>query len=258
MSISSLPEELNRWYETNCAKGDLAWSYLSKKSHVSVSQLCKIAKGTVSKPKFHTVKAILKALHPDDHAAVHKYLVENYPQHQVSLKVLADVKRLDIDDSSRQLLKDRMTFRIFKLAISEKYTPEQLKLEFGAEVVEPRLDALILAKIVEIDSSGCIRRTESHKETATSDFGDIADEFHHVVEILTSKKLISKISNREIDEIFNGLMFYHETFSPEAIQEMGQDIREFMDKMFKKYSQDRFRGDIPAFLNIASGRFDSK
>lgn len=258
MAISCLSEELNHWYEANCNKGDLAWSYLARKTQVSVSQLCKIAKGQVSRPKYHTVKSILEAIYPNDHSAVYKYLVEHFPKNQIHLTCLTESKRSTFEESARHLLKDRMTFRLFKLAATNRFTVEGLKAEFGSEMILPRLDALSLAGLVEVAENGVVSRTSKHSDTAMTKFADVADEFQHAIEILAAKKLVASVSDHEIDQIFNRLTFFHHSFNQEALEEMSDDITKFVESFIEKYEAEKYRGDIPGFLNIATGRFDSK
>lgn len=258
MIISDLPDELNRWYEKNCKQGDSAWSNLAKSASVSVSQLCKIAQGKVARPKYNTVKSILTALYPENNKEVVSYLVEHFPKHEFALKSIVGVERVSIDQVARELFQDEMTFRLFKFASSEAFKVETLENSFGTDMVRPRLEALIDSGIAETNGQGILKRTERHKKTATSNFADQAKEFQHAIEILASKKLIASKSDHEIDQIFNRLMAFHSSFSQEAIDEMGGEIRDFLDYLFTKYRDEKYRGNIPAFVNVATGRFDSK
>lgn len=258
MNISALPEELNRWYEENCKQGDLAWNHLARKSKVSVSQLCKIAQGKVARPKYNTVKSILTALYPENNKEVVSYLVEHFPKQEFALKSLTEVDRISVDQAARDLFQDRVTFQLFKIADCEVFAVEKLEREFGTDVIQPRVEALTDAGIIEIGEGGVLKRTERHKETSTREFADVAKEFQHAIDLMASKKLIASISDHEIDQIFNRLTSFHNSFSSDAIQEMGGEIRDFLDYLFTKYNNEKYRGDIPAFVNVATGRFDSK
>lgn len=256
MKISGLPEELNRWYEKNCKQGDLAWSTLANAANVSVSQLCKIAQGKVARPKYNTVKSILTALYPENNKEVVSYLVEHFPKQEFELKSLTEVDRVSVDQIARKILRDRMTFRLFKFADCEFYTAKILENVFGIDVIRPRIEVLVAAGMAEISENGVLKRTERIKQTSTSEFADVAREFQHVIEILASKKLIASISDHEIDQKFNRLMAFHNSFSAEAIEEMGAEIRDFLNYLFTKYNDKKYRGNIPAFVNVATGRFD--
>lgn len=257
MNISNMSEELNRWYEENCNQGNLAWSFLAKKSGVSVSQICKIAKGHVASPKYETVKALLEVLYPDDSIAVYEYLLKQYPRHTVALKGFSESKRSKVAVADRHLFRDILTFRVFKIADSGAFKVSQLEKEFGVTQIRPRIDALIKANYIEINENGFLVRSPYYEKTVLNEIASIAEEFHHVVDILASKKLVARNSDTEIDEIFNRLTYYHSSFNAEALKEIGKETREFVNYIFTKYKDSKFQGDIPAFINIATGRFDN-
>lgn len=258
MKISNMADELNRWYDENCSNGNLAWSFLAKKSGVSVSQICKIAKGQVAKPKYETEKSLLEAMHPDNYVDVYEYLLERYPQHNVVLNSLLKKGRKKIPASGSDLLKDRLTFRIFKFADTGAHTVADLEREFGKSQVVPRIEALNDADIIDVDSNGVISRSPNYENTVITDVIAVAEEFHHAVEILASKKLVAQNSNVEIDSIFNRMTSIHSSYNEAALTELAADVNQFLNKMYAKYQEDKYKGDIPAFLNLATGRFDNK
>lgn len=262
MPITSIADELNSWYDINCSHGDQTWSDLAELSKVSVSQICKIAKGQVLKPKFQTVKALLEAIHPDNLRLVHSYLAAQFPKHQVRLQSLIDVKRSQIAASDRHLFKDRMTFRIFKLATCKCYTVAQLEAEFGRNQVKPRIAALLASNLIEFSnsdpSSGVVCRSKAYEETTSSNVAAVAEEFHHAIDIIANKKTVEQYADSGLDHLVNRLAFFHDSFSPEALAEMSQETQEFFDRLITKYSADKYRGAIPAFLNLSTGRFDNK
>lgn len=258
MTISNVAAELNRWYDENCSNGNLAWSFLAKKSGVSVSQICKIAKGQVANPKYETEKALLEAIFPENFRGVYEYLLERYPRHDVALKSLLNKHRKKISTSGSELLKDRLTFRLFKFADAQSFTVQDLEIEFGANQIRPRVEALQEAGFIEIDDKGVISRSPSYESTVSADVIAVAEEFHHAIEILASKKLVAQSSNLEIDQILNRMTSLHRSYNENALVEMAADVNDFLNKMYTKYKQDKYRGAIPAFLNLATGRFDNK
>lgn len=258
MNISSMADELNSWYEKNCVNGNLAWSFLAKKSGVSVSQICKIAKGYVANPKYQTQKQLLEALYPDNFAGVYEYLLERYPKNEVALKSLLRKNRKKISTVGNELFKDRLTFRLFKFADCKSYTIPDLEKEFGRSQIAPRIEALLDADYIEVDESGLITRTAKYEATVISDIVSASEEFHHVVDIITSKKIVAQNSDAEIDNIFNRMAALHNSYSKEALVEIAADVSEFLDLVYTKYKDEKYRGNIPVFLNIATGRFDNK
>lgn len=258
MSISSMADELNRWYEENCNKGNLAWSFLSRKSGVSVSQICKIAKGSVASPKYQTVKSLLEVLYPDDNKSVYEYLVQNFPKHTIRLKEFSEEKRRLVTEFNHHLFRDCLTFRLFKMAQSSSATVSILEREFGASQIGPRIEALVKADYIVVDEGGRISRSENYKNTMMNEITSIAEEFHHAIEIIVTKKLVARNADTEIDEIFNRLTYYHSTYSSEALEGIAKETQEFVSYLVSKYNKPKYSGEIPAFINIATGRFDNK
>lgn len=258
MDISNVADELNSWYEKNCSNGNLTWSFLSRRSGVSVSQICKIAKGHVASPKYQTVKSLLEALYPDDNAKIYEYLVKHFPKHTIRIKGLSEEERSVVSDFNHQLFRDGLTFRLFKIAQSNSVKVSDLEKEFGANQIRPRVDALVNGRYIEVREDGVISRSKNFEKTAASEITTIAEGFHHAVEIVVSKKLVARNTDSEIDEIFNRLTYYHSTFSSEALASIAKETEEFVNYIISKYSSPKFKGDIPAFLNIATGRFDNK
>lgn len=258
MNISSISDELNRWYEENCNNGNLAWSFLAKKSGVSVSQICKIAKGQVANPKYETERALFEAMFPENYVEVYEYLLEKYPRHNVALQGLLTKKRKRMPATGNELLKDRLTFRLFKFADAQCFKVSQLESEFGKSQVAPRIEALLAAEFVEIDSSGILSRSPKYEFTVNADLVSVAEEFHHAIEILASKKLVAQNSNTQIDQIFNRMTGMHDNYSEQALSELAADVNNFLNSMYTKYKDNKYRGPIPAFLNVATGRFDNK
>lgn len=253
-----MADELNSWYEKNCVNGSLAWSFLAKKSGVSVSQICKIARGQVANPKYQTQKQLLEALYPDDFVGVYEYLLERFPENEVALKSLLRKNRKKVNAVGHGLFKDRLTFRLFKFADCKSYTIEDLEKEFGRSQIEPRIEALLDADYIEVDEQGFVKRTRKYEATVISDVVSVAEEFHHVVDILASKKIVAQNSDVEIDQMFNRMTGLHNSYSEEALAEMAADVSQFLKTLYTKYKDEKYRGSIPVFLNIVTGRFDSK
>lgn len=151
-----------------------------------------------------------------------------------------------------------MTFRIFKLATCKCYTVEQLEAEFGRNQVKPRIAALLASNLIEFDQTGLVRRSKAYEETTSSNVATVAEEFHHAIDIIAQKKTVAQFADTELDQLNNRLAFFHDSFSAEALAEMGEETREFFDRLITKYSADEYRGNIPAFVNLSTGRFDNR
>lgn len=258
MNITSVSEVLVKWYDDNCTNGRLAWSYLERKSGVSTSNICKIAKGQIATPKYETAKALLQAIYPGNNSAVYAFLVEFYPKKAIHLESFLQEKRKSIAESDINLLRDALNFRLFKLAMAESIKVSDIEDEFGANPVSGRLELMAKANLIAISPDGVLKRSDATVHTANGDVNWLAEEFIHSISILSSKKLLSRTSDIDIDERINKFLYYHASFNNDAIAMIGDEVKAFMDQIYRKYSQDKYRGDIPVFINLACGRFDSK
>lgn len=258
MPIHSVSEELNNWYETNCASGRLSWGALSKKTGIAVSNITKIAKGQTAKPKYETARALLYAIRPNEMNEVEDFIASNYGfEENVSFESNADTSRKVLGVDANELLRDFLTFRIFKLSLSGRHHIDCLNYKLGSENVMPRIEVLADYGLVFVDKNGFLCRRSGSQYTRTTDVTAIAAEFKHVVELVANKKVLAKKGNANIDNEVNRLVQWHLSLSKEQMPEFKRDIVEFLDKIGKKYKSNEDSADaVEMFLNLATGRFD--
>lgn len=258
MNITSVSDVLVKWYDDNCTNGKLAWSYLGRKSGVSVSNICKIAKGQVAMPKYETAKALLQTIFPNDNAAVYKYLVEYYPKKAIHLEVFREPSRNRIAESAMNLLRDPLNFRLFKLSMAGSIKLADIEEDYGRNNLVSRIELLSNANLLRVDSEGNLERTEATVFTANGDVNWVAEEFMHCISILSTKKLLSQTTDIDIDSRINKFLYFHASFNDEAISLISEDVTKYINYICRKYSEDKYKGDIPVFINLACGRFDTK
>lgn len=258
MNITSVSDVLVKWYDDNCTNGRLAWSYLGRKSGVSVSNICKIAKGQVAMPKYETAKALLQAIYPNKNSEVYAFLVEYYPKKAIHLEVFLEKDRNRIFEADMNLLRDQLNYRLFKLAMAGTIKVADLEAEFGSDSLSRRVEILSKANLIVVTEDGALKRTDATVQTANGDVNWVAEEFIHGVSLLSQKKLMSRELEMDLDDRINKFLYFHWNVSDEAVGMIGAESSDFMNGLFRKYSQPKYTGSIPVFVNLACGRFDSK
>lgn len=260
MSIDSLSAELNLWYERNCVQGNLSWNYLAKKTGITVSNITKIARGDVALPKYQTAKALLKTICPEDDVEVNTYLRTAYPAKSFNfVDVEAETPRsvVFLGRKSIEILEDDLSFRLYKLALGNSSSIKSLKASFGEVQVSTRLESLERAQLVRIDAD-VLMRNDDLKFTQSNDPVLIAKHFKYNIDMVSAKKVLAKKGIGEIDAHVNRLLFYHGPFTEEALAMMVNETLDFISALAKKYSSEKYRGDVPGFIDITTGRFDTK
>lgn len=262
MAKEALKEQLNRWHDANCKNGSLSWQSLANKADVSESYICKIARGEAANPSYRVAKSLMTTIFSSDVSKAYTFLKEYYPKETPSeLEFLRDSFTC-VDDRTTDLLRDRDTYRIYKIALTGEWGPKDLPDIQGLTFVEDRVNALLDAGILEVDqSTGKLQRTEAHKRTIVVDPERLSNEFAMVNEILRQKKSAAKLGHEaktQIDETLNRYMFYHDSLNEKGAALLAKRQVEFINSTHKELSQAKYKGNIPVFTNIAAGRFDDK
>lgn len=260
MAKDALKERLNQWHDANCKNGTQSWQCLAKKTQVSESYICKIARGEAANPGFRVAKSLAMVLFAADVTKAYRFLKEYYPKETPSELEFLKENFTCIDDRTAALLRDRDTFRIYKIALTGEWGPRELPKIQGLTFVDERVSALIDAGLLEVDqSTGKLKRTAEHQRTIVVDPERLANEFSMVNEILRQKKSAAKLSNDakiQIDETLNRYLFYHVSLNEEGAALFAKRQIDFINETHKELNQDKYKGNIPVFCNIASGRFD--
>lgn len=259
MEISSVKDELNKWYEDNCTNGKLAWSYLAKKSEVSTSNIRKIAKNEVGRPTFDTSRKILLALYPNQAEDVYTYLKEHYPKQTASWHLRKSMHEKGLSANQHlNLSKDKVLFRLFKLAMTGSYKVTELEQHLGEKLVSQKLQILKNAGAVEVDSDGFLKRSKDSNYTLTSDVHTLHDEFGHASALVLDKLSDDNHGVAEIDRQSNRYDSLHIGISEEASKELDEEIRKFKEMIYEKFTSPEYEGEVARFINIVVGRFDFK
>lgn len=258
MEISSLKDELNKWYDDNCKNGNLAWSYLAKKSGVTASNIRKIAKGEVGQPRFETTKQLLQALYPNQLAEVYVVLKELFPNKTDTWHLGETHNRVQFSRKDLEVTRDPMAFLLFKRAMTGAAKVKDLEDELGKSRIEQSLAMLADAGLAREDSKGFLVRCEGCSNTLTNDIHRLADEFRHVTQFLESKLAADVAGVANVDRQTNRFDSLHLGLNEKGSKELDDDIRALKEKIIKLLNDPEYAGDIPRFVNIAVGRFDSK
>lgn len=258
MAIESLSAELWAWYEKHCVNGNLSWQVLARRSGITVSNITKIARGDVGKPKYETARVLLEAMLPDRHDEVAAYIAATYQGGPITFAKEHDSPRKLLTRPMLDVLRDPLTFRLFKLSMSGKRSVTSLERDFGADDVRPRLESLIAEGIVSIDDSGNVCRTPSAQFILSTEMASVAREFNHAIAIVAEKKTLANAGDSSIDKDANRLVSYHCSLKPDSAKSMQRDIVQAMRKIATKYSAAEHKGEVEMFYNVAFGRFDTK
>lgn len=256
MAISSLSAELKAWYEKHCVNGHLSWNVLAKKTGITVSNITKIARGEVERPKYETAKLLLDAILPGQDEQVAEYIAATYQGGTITFEKEAESPRSQLPVEAADLLRDSLSFRLFKLSMSGSRTVTDLEQDFGVSFVRPRLEALTQVGLVVVDDQGLLQRTAQSKFIFDNDMGSVVTEFKHAIDIVAEKKILARNGVESIDKDANRLVSYHCSLKPESAKQMADDIVAMIRKVAQKYGADQHKGDIEVFLNVAHGRFD--
>lgn len=258
MAIESLSAELNAWYEKHCLNGNLSWHVLARRSGITVSNITKIARGEVGRPKYETARVLLQAICSGREDEVAAYIATTYQGGAITFAKEHESPRKLLSAQMLDLLRDPLTFRLFKLSMSGKRTVAGLEHDFGTHQVRPRLDSLIAEGVVEIDDAGCLRRSTGAQFILSTEMASVALEFKHAVDFVAEKKILAQCGDTSIDKEANRLVSYHCSLKPESAESMQKEIIHMMRKVANKYSGDEHKGEVEMFYNVAIGRFDMK
>lgn len=258
MSIESLSAELNNWYEKHCVNGNLSWNVLSRKTGITVSNITKIARGDVGKPKYETARTLLNAILPDRQDDIAEYIALTYQGGQITFSKEHESPRKQLTDDVLDLFRDPLTFRLFKLAMSGSRSVTSLEDDFGGSQVRPRLESLAQVGVVEVDEAGLLRRPTASQFSLSTVTAGVALEFKHAVDIVAEKKILANNGDTSIDKEANRLLAYHCSLTPESAQNMRREIVDFLRKTAQKYSAEEHKGEVELFYNVAIGRFDTQ
>lgn len=257
MEISSLKDELNKWYDDNCKNGNLAWSYLAKKSGVTASNIRKIAKGEVELPRFDTARKLCESMFPDSADTVATYLKEVYPK-EAATWFLGNGERRELPKERFDLTRDFYAFLLFKLAMTGSFKISDLEEIHGKSTVGQRLQMLAEAGLAEANSEGKLVRGEESQYTKNSDPRLLADEFRHCTNHLESKLAADSAGVTKVDRESNRFDYLHLGLNDKGSDALNQLLSQFKQEMYKLYTSSEYVGNIPRFVNIATGRFDEK
>lgn len=260
MTIDSLSDELNSWYEENCVGGNLSWKVLSRKTGITVSNIAKIARGEIALPKYETAKVLLEAILPHQQPDVFRYLRAKYPQkayNYVDVKAVPPRANLYSQPSRVAALDDELTYRLYKIALCKKASVASLKKDFGADQVEKRIEILVEKKLVFVED-GVLVRNPDIAHTQTNDPVFINKYFKFNTDIVAGKKVLASHGSANVDTYTNKLLFYHGSFSEDSLKKMVAETIEFIDYLAKKYNDENIEGDVAGFIDITTGRFDAK
>lgn len=258
MPITSLSDELNTWYENNCVQGNLSWKVLAKKTGITVSNITKIARGEVTRPKYETARVLLAAILPGRADDIAEYIALTYQGGQITFAKEHESPRKQLTEDTQDLFRDALTFRLFKLSMSGKRTVASLERDFGVNQITPRLDSLVRDGVVAIDDQGRLCRALSSTFTFGSGVMNVATEFKHGVDLIAEKKVLAAHGNSTIEKEANRLISYSSSLKPESAKNMRADFINVFRKVVQKYSEPEHRGDVEVFYNIAIGRYDAE
>lgn len=256
MQIESLSKELNGWYEKNCVHGPLSWTTLEKKTGVSVSNITKIARGQIQRPKYETASVLLEAVLPDRKADIEDYISAEYGSETLNFDPHAPSARKELSAKTTNALRDFVAFRLFKLAMSGRHLISDLKARMGSDNVLPRLQILKDLGLVYVDEAGYLKRQPGSQDTRNNHATAVAEEFKHIVDLLAAKKVLSQQGYAQIDPEINKLLHLHVPVKPDRLPEMSKEVIEFLKMISEKYGTKEPGEGVEVFLNVAMGRFD--
>lgn len=257
MEISSLKDELEKWYENNCKNGNLAWSNLAKISGVSTSNIRKIAKGEVERPRYDTARKLCTALFPNKSDITDVYLKEMYPN-QAQTWFVGNSERAERVSDGFDITRDIDVYVLFKLAMTKKAKTADLRQLYGNNLFSKKMKILTEANLAEETPDGRLVRSEGARFTKNSDVHSLADEFRLCATIAETKIAANAAGAQQIDRIANRFDFLHLGVNEEGSAKIDKELESFKEKLYIIYTDPKFKGEIPRFVNLLVGRFDDK
>lgn len=257
--IKSIEQELNKWYEQNCSKGDLSWKVLGKRSGRDPSYISKIAKG-VHQASYEVEKDLLRAMYPGQVRSVFKYLAKKFPGKTAEINSLLkdDEKSTKFTGHSyHDIVNDRATYRIFRLSSMGTFSPESLSQIVGAGAAT-KIRYLEGQNILEV-SDGRVARCNSSATVTSTSLEDVVTGFKNNLDIVEEKHRRSRLDqSEEFDSKKNKLWGIYEGVSEDFQHKLVEDVTRFISEKRDEALKEENRGSIPMFLNIATGRLDDK
>lgn len=257
MEISSLKDELKKWYEANCKNGNLAWSNLAKASGLSTSHIRKIAVGEVAKPRFDTARRLCSALFSHNSDATAVYLKEIYPK-EAQTWFLGNPERKELPSEVYDISRDALAHRLFYLALTDSAKVSDLENTFGKEKVSQKLSLLEEKELVKVTSEGVLTRAEGTKFSINTSPSSVISSFRQILAIMEEKFLDEVSGIAEIDRSTNRLDYLYLGLNVEGSNLLDAQLQKNKQELYEILTDPKYKGDIPRFVNIATGRFDTK
>lgn len=257
--ITSIKEELNKWYELNCNNGNLSWKALGRLAKRDPSYISKLAKG-VHKPSYEVEIDLLRAMYQGNVRSVFKYLKKKYPDKTAEIESLMkgdDKSTKFTSHSYRDIVNDRATYRIFRLSSMGTFSPDSLSQTVGAGVSAKikYLEGLDLVQVID----GNVVRSISNTTITSTSMEDVVAGFKHNLDIVDEKHRRARMGHSDdFDSKKNKLWGIYEGVSEDFQHKLVTDVTKFISEKREEALKDENRGDIPMFLNIATGRLDDK
>lgn len=253
--IKSSREALVEWYE-NPSNSRLSWKFLGKKIGKSGSYISRVAKGQCT-PSFEFERDLLAYLYQGREIEVLDYLSSRYPREvttMASLSAEATKKMSFPKPSFYKVLENRVMYHVYRLADAAKFSLKEMTEIAGLDAVL-HAEKLKQDGIVEI-KDGVVERTEDSRNILNINLKAAIDSAQHNLAILSHRAEVHELGGLKFDSSQNKVLGLYENLNEDGLLEAIDWMNSSISELRARLQHPRYQGDIPTFINTATGRFD--
>lgn len=253
--IESCQKALNDWY-AKAHKGGLSWKALGRKVGRTGSYLSRVAKGDY-KPSFEFERDLLAYLYEGREGEVFEYLKAKYPKKITTLASLSAeaTKKMNFPRPCfYEALQNRLMYHVYRLADAAKYTVSDLTSLVGPDV------PLLVGKMEQEGAlrveKGIVSRAEGHRNQLNINLRAAVQAARHNLSILAHRAEVCELGDVPFDTSQNKVLGVYENLNEAGLMEAIDWMNSSISELRARLQDPKFQGDIPAFINTATGRFD--
>lgn len=256
--ITSLADELNRWYKEKCQDGNLSWTNLHKATGVSVPYIVKLAQGK-GNPSYEKEKALLSET-CDDVKAIYEYLKAKHPKAAISSIedfTKSESNRIMLNDNTIDPYGDETTMRIFFLSSSGTYSVKMIADIVGKKAYK-HVEILETAGVIEV-KNGVVHRDKKYKNTVLNRLPSLLNAVKNNLKLLEEKHYLSRYSDgTTFNSMHNKVGTIVKNLNQNGMDTFIADFFDFLQKEIVKLNDPQYVGDVPLFCSYVVGRYDEE
>lgn len=253
--LRSSQQALIDWYEDPANKR-LSWKFMGKKIGKSGSYISRVARGECT-PSFEFERDVLAYLYQGRESEVFDYLSRKYPREVTKMASMSAEATKEMSfprPSFYKVLENRVMYHVYRLADVAKYALEEL-----ADIAGP--DAPLHAEKLKKDGlievkNGVLERTELSRNTLNINFKAAIKSAQHNLGILAHRAEVHDLGGAQFDSSQNKVLGLYENLNEAGLLEAIEWMNSSVSELRARLQDPRYQGDIPTFINTATGRFD--